>query len=240
MAMTGSFSLLPSRDGCSTNVLAPFFSRLVRLIDKAHLRVGSRIYVEDNGSYGATTLTAEQVDVEDITISLDFPGKSGKQSEVLLSDAKVASVIQECEEINGQFLFCYRDDTGDYRPVTSSDVNSYLLEVAKEPLTAKDFRTWWATVRALRHLREEMENTDGRLSKQAITRAIGKTATEMGHTRAVCRKSYIHPGLLAAAAGSLRELLGEFDISESRNRDELTRDEVHFLAILPRLADLQH
>lgn len=211
---------------------------VVRLIDKAHLRIGSRIYAEDNGSYGATTLTAEQVEIEDVTISLDFPGKSGKQTEVLLSDAKVASVIQQCEEVDGQFLFCYRDSAGDYRPVSSSDVNSYLLEVANESLSAKDFRTWWASVIALKHLRDQVEKSDGKITKRAITKAIGETATEMGHTRAVCQQSYIHPGLLAAAEkGRLQTLLSEPDISECGSRAELTRDEVQLLAILPRIAD---
>jgi DNA topoisomerase-1 len=74
---------------------------IIRLIDKAHLRVGSPAYAEDNHSYGATTLTVEQVEIDRITISLDFPGKGGKQTEVLLTDAKVASVMQQCEELNG-------------------------------------------------------------------------------------------------------------------------------------------
>jgi DNA topoisomerase-1 len=210
---------------------------VVRLIDKAHLRIGSPIYAQDNGSHGATTLTAEQVQIDDITISLDFPGKSGKQTEVLLSDAKVAAVIQQCEEINGQFLFCYRDDAGAYRPVTSSDVNGYLLEVASEPLSAKDFRTWWASVTALKHLRVQLEKADGKATGRAIARAIEETAEAMGHTKAVCRQSYIHPGLLAAAEkGNLQALLREHDISECRSA-ELTRDEAQFLAILPAVTN---
>jgi DNA topoisomerase-1 len=211
---------------------------VVRLIDKAHLRVGSPIYAQDNGSYGATTLTAEQVQIEDITISLDFPGKSGKQTEVLLSDAKVASVIQQCEEIRGQFLFCYRDDAGDYRPVSSSDVNAYLLAVANEPLSAKDFRTWWACVMALKHLQVQLDKADGKATRRAITRAIEQTAEAMGHTKAVCQQSYIHPGLLAAAEkGNLQTLLREYDVSECSPPAELTRDEAQFLAILPAVTN---
>src|SRR5690606_5990626 len=130
---------------------------VVRLIDKAHLRVGNPVYVDDNGSHGATTLTPEQVEIDDIRISLDFPGKSGKQTEVFLSDEKVAAVIQQCEEINGQFLFCYPENEGSYRSVTSSDVNEYLRSATEEEISAKDFRTWWASVLALKYLRSGLE-----------------------------------------------------------------------------------
>src|SRR5690606_25867115 len=112
---------------------------VVRLIDKAHLRVGNPVYADDNGSHGATTLTPQQVEIDDIRISPDFPGKSGKQTEVLLSDEKVAAVIQQCEEINGQFLFCYQEDDSSYRSVTSSDgkvtkrlVNQAIEKTAEE------------------------------------------------------------------------------------------------------------
>jgi len=211
---------------------------IVRLIDKAHLRVGSPVYAENNGSHGATTLTAEQVEIDNITISLDFPGKSGKQTEVLLDDAKVASVVRQCEEISGQFLFCYRDDEGEYRPVNSSDVNAYLQEVANEPLSAKDFRTWSASVVALKHLKCVLQEAEGRTTKRAITQAIEKTAKEMSHTKAVCQQSYVHPGLLAAAeAGTLQALLQKYDSSEPDIQAELTRDEDQLLAILPALTN---
>lgn len=211
---------------------------IVRLIDKAHLRIGSRVYVEDNASHGATTLTAEQVQTDDISISLDFPGKSGKQTEVLLTDAKVVSVIQQCEEVNGQFLFCYRDGAGDYHPVSSSDVNGYLHEVSGEPLSAKDFRTWSASVMALKHLTGEREKADGRITRGTIAQAIEKTAEAMGHTKAVCRQSYIHPGLLASAeTGTLQALLQRYDRAQPDIPAELTRAEDQFLAILPALTN---
>jgi DNA topoisomerase-1 len=209
---------------------------IVRLIDKAHLRVGNPVYAEDNGSHGATTLTAEQVELDDITISLDFPGKSGKQTEAHLADAKVAAVVQQCEEINGQFLFCYRDNEGTYCSVSSSDVNGYLREVAETDLSAKDFRTWSASVIALKYLKTGLERQDGKVTKRLVTAAIRKTAEEMAHTMAVCRQSYIHPGLLAACeSGSLGKLLREWENADREDQAELTRDESLFLAILPDL-----
>jgi DNA topoisomerase-1 len=211
---------------------------IVRLIDKAHLRVGNPVYAEDNGSHGATTLTAEQVELDDITISLDFPGKSGKQTEAHLTDAKVAAVVQQCEEINGQFLFCYRDNEGTYCSVSSSDVNGYLREIAETDLSAKDFRTWSASVIALKYLKAGLARQGGKVTKRLVTAAIRKTAEEMAHTIAVCRQSYIHPGLLAACeSGSLGELLHEWENADREDQAELTRDESLFLAILPDLPD---
>jgi DNA topoisomerase-1 len=207
---------------------------IIRLIDKAHLRVGNPVYAGENGSHGATTLTAEHVEVDEFTISLDYPGKSGRQTEVSLTDKKVAAVIQQCEEINGQFLFCYRDEGGSYSSVSSSDVNSYLQEIAEEELTAKDFRTWSASVIALRHLKTSPETAENGLTKRSITNAIRETAKEMAHTNTVCRQSYIHPGLLAACeTNRLSELLRKH--AEPALHAELTRDENQFLAILPAL-----
>jgi DNA topoisomerase-1 len=212
---------------------------VVRLIDKAHIRVGSPAYVEGNGSHGATTLTAEQVEIDRFSISLDFPGKSGRQTEVSITDKKVASVIQKCEEIDGQFLFCYRDHADSYRSVSSSDVNGYLQEVANEGLTAKDFRTWWGSVIALKYLRAEFEESSEASANRTITKAIRETAEEMGHTASVCRQSYIHPGLLAAVeAGTLSALLDKYDRAGRAIQAELTRDEDRFLAILPAITDL--
>ena len=209
---------------------------VVRLIDKAHLRVGHPVYAEDNGSHGATTLTPEQVEIEDISISLDFPGKSGKQTEVLLTDKKVAAVIQQCEEINGQFLFCYREADGSYRSVSSSDVNEYLREVADEEMSAKDFRTWSASVLALKYLKSALEESDGKLTRRLINRAIEHTAEDMAHTKAVCRQSYIHPGLIAACeAGNLAALLKKYCNPESDSPADLTREERLFLVLLPAL-----
>lgn len=210
---------------------------VVRLIDRAHLRVGNSVYADDNGSHGATTLTPEQVEIDDISISLDFPGKSGKQTEVLLSDEKVAAVIEQCEEINGQFLFCYREDDDSYRSVSSSDVNEYLRSVADEEITAKDFRTWSASVLALKHLRAGLEEADGKVTKRLVNQAVEKTAGEMAHTKAVCRQSYIHPALIAACeTGKLPDLLQKYCEPDPDSPAELTRDERQFLALLPALS----
>ncbi len=207
----------------------------VRLIDKAHIRVGNKRYAETNGSHGATTLTTEHVELADVSISLGYPGKSGRQIEVQLSDEKLAAVLRECEEIDGQYLFSYLGESDALQTVTSSDINDYLQKICGEYLTAKDFRTWWGSVLALRHLQVEHEENPERSPARAINAAVSKTADEMSHTKAVCRSSYVHPGLIAALEnGTLLKLL-----KNAEKRDlataELVGDERMFLAILPKL-----
>jgi DNA topoisomerase-1 len=201
---------------------------VVRLLDKAHLRVGSERYAEQNGSRGATTLTTEHVEVERFTISLDFPGKSGQQHEIEFTDPKTAKVVRQCEEINEQFLFCYHDD-GEVRRIDSTDVNDYLREIAGETLTSKDFRTWWGSVLALSELVNMDPDSSATQRKKAATAAVAKAANALGNTNAVCRKSYIHPGILAATeSGELPSLLSKCQESMNVSRG-LTVPEVDVL-----------
>lgn len=203
---------------------------VVRLLDRAQLRVGNSRSVE---ARGATTLDAEHVELDGFQVSLEFPGKSGQQREVAFRDAKVAKVIQGCEELDGQYLFQYVDDDGQDRRIDSSDVNDYLDEVAKERVTAKDFRTWWGSVTALDELADLAGSECQRERKAAVRAAVKATAETLGNTVAVCRSSYIHPGILTAAeSGELATLLQDVEVQPV---SELTLAEVRFQSLLPML-----
>lgn len=208
---------------------------VVRLIDKAQLRVGNVRYAEENGSRGATTLDSDHVEVDDVRVSLDFPAKSGQQRETDLTDPKIAKVIRQCEEIDGQYLFCYRADKNDYRRVDSTDVNEYLQAICGKSVTAKDFRTWWGSVFALQEL-SDTEPADSPSGRQKQVRAAVKsTARALGNTVAVCRKCYIHPGILAAAeSGELAALVKKASAA-GESRRELTSDENALADLLPHL-----
>ena len=212
---------------------------VVRLLDKAQLRVGNPRYVQQRDTRGATTLEPTHVDIEDFEISLEFPGKSGKSREVSFSDRKTAEVINDCidadSEADSDFLFCYEDSDGEAFPVSSANVNDYLKEVASESITAKDFRTWWGSVIALSHLIEIESDSTAAERKRKIVAAVAETAAELGNTPAVCKNSYVHPGILAAAeSGELESMLSR------QNRDdgpvaEMTLDEIKFANLLPQL-----
>jgi len=148
---------------------------------------------------------------------------------------KTAKVIRKCEEIDGHSLFCYRDDNGDYCPIDSTDVNDYLREIADESMTAKDFRTWWGSVIALSELSDIRHDFTTTERKKAIVAAVAAAADALGNTTAICRKSYIHPCILAAAeSGELPSLVARAK-RYGNSRAELTMDETLLANLLSYL-----
>ena len=207
---------------------------VVRLLDKAQLRVGNERYAEERGTRGATTLETDHVDVDSFEISLDFPAKSGKHRTINFRDKKTAKVIEQCEELDGQFLFAYVDEDGVDHSVDSSLVNSYLKEIADESVTAKDFRTWWGSVMALEELAEMPEDLSETKRKKFVNQAIAAASEVLGNTKAVCRSSYIHPAIIAAAeSNELPELIGKCQAGKSLA--EMTNAETLFVRLLPKL-----
>lgn len=207
---------------------------VVRLIDMAHLRVGNEFYAKKHGSRGATTLTPQDVEVHRFTVSLEFPGKSGRRQAISFTDKKVAQVIRRCEEISGHHLFCYHDDGADH-PIESTHVNHYLREICRESITAKDFRTWWGSVVALGSLAQADAELNAGQRKKAVAGAVTAAAEALGNTKAVCRSSYVHPGILAAGeSGELARLIAKADRRGDARR-ELTVDENRFANLLPHL-----
>ncbi len=208
---------------------------VVRLLDKACIRIGNRQYLEANDSRGATTLTSEHVCRNSHEISLNFKGKSGKQIELKCADEGLAAVIEDCEKSDGEFLFSYQNDREEFVAVTSSDVNSYLLEIARESVTAKDFRTWRGSVVALNELANMPEDLSKTAKKKAIVAAVKSAAAALGNTPAVCRSSYIHSAILASAdQGTLPSLMRRLS-SDNVRRAGLNKDEMRLLAFLTHL-----
>jgi DNA topoisomerase IB len=165
---------------------------VVRLLDRTLLRVGNERYARENSSFGLTTLRNRHARPDGRGgMRLSFRGKGGKQLEVSLSDRRLVRVIRKCQDLPGQRLFAYRDDDGDERPIESSDVNDYIRAATGDDFTAKDFRTWAATVLAA----QELRRTDD------VPAAVKAVAEQLGNTPAVCRRSYINPVVLTPVAG---------------------------------------
>ncbi|MCC2677056.1 MAG: topB, partial [Ramlibacter sp.] len=121
---------------------------VVHLLEATLIRVGNDDYARENRSYGLTTLRDRHVAVEGGQLRFEFKGKSGKTWRLQVQNRRVAKVVRACQELPGQRLFQYRDEQGELREVTSSDVNAYLREITGRDITAKDFRTWAGTVMA--------------------------------------------------------------------------------------------
>lgn len=179
---------------------------LVRLLDTTFARVGNDEYARDNGSFGLTTLLNPHAAVRGSTLQLRFRGKSGVMQDLKVNDPQVAAVVRTCQQLPGQTLFQYVDDSGELHAVGSSDVNEYLAQItdAARPrkegaaddahFTAKDFRTWHGTVEALELTRLAC-GASGSASYDAKV-ILKEVARRLGNTPAVCRKSYIHPAVM--------------------------------------------
>ncbi len=170
---------------------------VVRLLETTVIRVGNDEYARENGSYGLTTMRNRHVRVRSGNIAFSFKGKSGKQHEITLHDPRLARIVRSCQELPGQQLFSYVED-GAVRRVESSDVNDYLQKIAGSNFTAKDFRTWIATVLAATAFRELEAVTSATQAKKNIRMVIESVAKILGNTPTICRKSYVHPDIINA------------------------------------------
>jgi DNA topoisomerase-1 len=169
---------------------------VVRLLEKTFIRVGNDEYARDNKSFGLTTMRDGHVKVSGSTVRFIFRGKSGVEHALALDDRRLAKIVKQCRDLPGQELFQYKDDGGAVVDIGSADVNTYLKEITGEEFTSKDFRTWAGTVLAAQLLREcERVDSEARAKKNVVA-AIEEVAKQLGNTRAVCRKCYVHPAVI--------------------------------------------
>jgi DNA topoisomerase-1 len=171
---------------------------VVRLLERTLIRVGNDEYARANRSYGLTTLQSRHVVVKGARVRFRFRAKSGVLQAVDLEDATLAKCVRRCQELPGQTLFQYLDEDGACQSVDSGDVNAYVREVAGRDFSAKDFRTWAGTVVAATVLADIDAGPDPGARLRAIVGAVDRVAACLGNTRAVCRRSYIHPAVLEA------------------------------------------
>lgn len=162
---------------------------VVRLLDMGAVRVGNEGYAERNHHYGATTLRQRHAELTGKTLTLHFRGKSGKMRHVELSDDSLARMVRTMQDLPGQHLFHYADEDGDIHPVGSDDVNAFLERALGQHFTAKNFRTWHASVFAFEVLRKG----HGHVTIKAVADYV---SDRLGNTPAVARNSYIHPAVI--------------------------------------------
>ena len=171
---------------------------IVRLLDRTVLRIGNEEYARANGSYGLTTLRNRHVRVSGATLSFRFRAKSGVVQDFDVRDADLARAVRTCQELPGQLLFQYLDHRGRPRSVSSTDVNGYVRAIAGADVSAKEFRTWAGTLAAAQGFASLEPGTTAAARRREVVRVVDTVANQLGNTRAVCRKCYIHPAILQA------------------------------------------
>jgi len=178
----------------------------VRLLDLGFFRIGGEQYAAENQSYGLATLLKDHVTVAtsasgDPTVVFDYTGKSGKLWHKSLVEPGVGAVVTQLKQrrSGGQELLAYRSGPGRravWVDVKSGDINDYLREATGGADTAKDFRTWSATVMAAIGLAVSTHAASETARKRAVTRVVKEVAGQLGNTPAVCRASYIDPRII--------------------------------------------
>jgi DNA topoisomerase IB len=181
---------------------------VVKLLDATQVRVGNREYARSNGSFGLTTLRDRHARFPSRGKALlHFRGKGGTEHDVRVDDAYLAKLVRRCQELPGQALFQYVDDAGKTHAIDSGQVNDYLRERMGGDFTAKDFRTWHATLHALTLLDELPlpERPSDAALRRCMNSIVKEVAAGLRNTPAVCRKSYINPAVFVAwQSGALR------------------------------------
>ncbi len=227
------------RARCARELAKPGLSRdkvlaaVVCLLEQTLIRVGNEEYSRLNQSFGLTTLRDHHARIRGGQVVFSFRGKSGKEHKVQLNDKRLARIVKRCRDLPGDELFQYVDDDGVQRSVGSSDVNDFLRSVAGQDFTAKDFRTWAATVLAATALHECGVAPSKSCAKKSIVEAVKRTAERLGNTPSVCKKSYIHPLILDAYARG--ERMPRFRVAGASKGSDLRADEKAVLAYLRRL-----
>lgn len=192
----------------------------VRLLDLGFFRIGSEAYTEENGSFGLATLRRSHARVSRDEVRFDFAAKGGQRRIQTIRDPALARLTGSLlrRKGGGPELLAYRDGKT-WRDVRSEDINAYLKDLADEEISAKDFRTWHATVLMAAMLASQEEGLTSVTSRKRVVSTVVKDVAEaLGNTPAVCRASYIDPRVI-------ERFLNEETIELPRGRD-LTDDRV--------------
>jgi DNA topoisomerase-1 len=218
---------------CEKKVLAA----VIGLMERTYIRVGNSTYEKLNGSHGLTTLHDKHVKIEGSSLAFSFIGKKGIQQDVTLNNKKLASVVKQCRDIPGKELFQYYDATGNRKSIDSGMVNSYIKEITGQDYSAKDFRTWAGCLHFLMAFSNIALLDDELPTKSGVNDMLDVVSKKLGNTRTVCRKYYVHPGLIKwYEENKLKNFIKELDtIEEEDNVSGLTAGEKVLMKLLEKI-----
>jgi DNA topoisomerase I len=218
---------------CEEKVLAT----VVSLMERTYIRIGNNDYEKLYGSYGLTTLKDKHVKIQGDEVRFSFTGKKGINQDINLRNRKLAKAVKACRDIPGKELFQYYDREGNRKPIDSGMVNNYIRQATGGDFTAKDFRTWAGTLNILRSFKALGEAGSESEAKKNIVAALDEVSKKLGNTRTVCKKYYVHPGIIKLYEDhGLQKYLKELD--EIEKPDELaglTSEERTLMKILQHL-----
>lgn len=218
------------RDLCERKVLAA----VILLMERTYIRVGNYGYEKMNGSYGLTTLKDKHVAIKSGEMKFSFKGKKGVFHDISLKNKKLASIVKQCRDIPGKELFQYYAEDGSRRSVDSGSVNEYIKKASGLDLSAKDFRLWAGSLNILRSFKSMGEAVTQTMTKQNVLAALDQVSKMLGNTRTVCKKYYVHPGIIRLyEEHNLQKYLKELDDLETPDdKTGLTGEEEVLMKVL--------
>ena len=168
---------------------------VLRIISESFCRVGGERYARENGTFGITTLRKKHLDVDPDRVRFEYRGKGNIRQRQIIHDRDLVRLIRRQARTPGRRLFTYRRGK-QWRALTARDVNAYLQRRIGR-YSAKDFRTWGGTLRAATVLAELGPADSEREAKRNVALAMRLVSSELGNTPTICRKSYVHPIVIA-------------------------------------------
>jgi len=207
---------------------------VISLMERTYIRIGNESYEKMNGSYGLTTLKDRHVDITGDTVKFSFKGKKSVHHSISLKNKKLAKAVKECKDIPGKELFQYYSADGQHKAIDSGMVNSYIKEATGGSFTAKDFRTWAGSLNLLHSFSAMEQAIDETARKNNIVKALDEVSIRLGNTRTVCKKYYVHPGIIEMyEKGKLEQYTKQLNsIEVDDNKTSLTAEEQVLMKVL--------
>ncbi|MCY4726645.1 DNA topoisomerase IB [Nocardioides sp. STR2] len=191
----------------------------VRLLDLGYFRIGNDVYTDTNGSFGLTTMLREHVTRTKDGLRFTFTGKSGIEHDITIDDPSAIEALDVMRRRRGggDRLLAWKDGRH-WKALSSSDVNDYIRTCFGIDATAKDFRTWHATVIAASALSETDEPGQTKASrKRAVSAAMKEVSEFLGNTPTLARTSYVDPRVVEAyERGRTVKVRGKYDTDDAR------------------------
>ena len=220
---------------CERKVLATVIS----LMERTYIRVGNAEYEKTNHSFGLTTFKDKHVKISGSKMTFAFTGKRGISHNISLKNKRLAKAVKDCRDIPGKELFQYYTENGERSSIDSSMLNNYIKDITGSDFTAKDFRTWAGSLQMLRCL-NVLENADTDAKRKSnIVSALNEVSIKLGNTSTVCKKYYVHPGIIKLyETAEIENYLKELDgIEEPDKKSGLTKDEKVLMKVLKHLVN---
>ncbi|MEO6837142.1 MAG: DNA topoisomerase IB [Ginsengibacter sp.] len=207
---------------------------VVSLMERTNIRIGNSFYEKAYGSFGLTTLKDRHVKFKGNSVIFSFTGKKGVSHNITLKSKKLSQIIKKCRDVPGKELFQFYDEEGNRHSIDSGTVNDYIREISHTDFTAKDFRTWAGTIQAFLALKSIGCCDTETETKRKIVEALDIVSEQLGNTRTVCKKYYVHPLILSLyESKKLEKYIQQLDsIEKDDGKTSLTPDEKVVMKIL--------